>query len=87
MDPNTKLILDEMQRQFAEQDARIARRFEESDGCWEARISAVEVQAARMEQAVDTRLAEVERRTADRFSIVEKLAGDLDEWRPSIEGT
>jgi hypothetical protein len=69
MNPETKLIIDEITRRFTEHDQKWDSRFADQ----EARITR---QIQILEQAQETRIANLERVTAS-----------LDEWRPSIEGT
>jgi hypothetical protein len=44
MNPDTKLLLEEMRKEFAEQKKEIRKEFMDHDTKWEARISAVEKQ-------------------------------------------
>jgi hypothetical protein len=68
MSPETKLILDEMQKQFADQNQKLDKRFADNDAKWEKRF------------------LDLENRGDERVSKVEKVAIDLEDWKPEIEG-
>jgi HAMP domain-containing protein len=42
MNPNTKLLLEEMRKEFADQKLEMKKAFAEQDAKWESRLSAVE---------------------------------------------
>jgi hypothetical protein len=68
MSPETNLILNEMQKQFAEQNVKLDKRFAESEANWEKRF------------------LDLEHRGDERIAKVEKVAIDLEDWKPEIEG-
>ncbi|WVZ90409.1 hypothetical protein U9M48_036715 [Paspalum notatum var. saurae] len=70
MDPNTKLILDEINKKFAEQDAK-----------WEQRLVALD---AGREERLDALERTAEDYIAWRPQ-VEQVAGALEKWKPGIE--
>jgi hypothetical protein len=68
MRPETKLILEEMQKQFHEQNQMLDKCFEASESKWEQRFT------------------DLESRGEDRVAKMEKVTGELEEWRSEIEG-
>ncbi|WVZ73357.1 hypothetical protein U9M48_021672 [Paspalum notatum var. saurae] len=70
MDPNTKLILEEINKKFAEQDAKWEQRLVALDAGREERIAALESSAEDF---------------AAWRPQVEHVAGALEKWKPGIE--
>ena len=89
MDPNLKLVLDELNRRFDEQDEKWERRFFDLDRDRAARDSAVDGRLATLEAAysdLDTiRLAHTNDDRDSRVTTLEVAATDLGTWRPAVE--
>jgi hypothetical protein len=68
MSLETKLILEEMQKQFNEQNQMLDKRFVTSESKWEQRFT------------------DLESRGEDCVAKMEKVTGELQEWRSEIEG-
>lgn len=69
MNPETKLIIDEINRRFTEQDLKWDQRF------------------ANQESSFTRQIQDLEKAQDARFSALEKVDIDVNEWRASIEGT
>ncbi|CAD6222789.1 unnamed protein product [Miscanthus lutarioriparius] len=99
MDPNLKLVLEEIQKSKEE----FGRRFDEHNEQWERRFADLELARTARDAAVDKRLDSIElvgadtaytigRRVADleavrddRVTALEVAATDLGTWRPKME--
>jgi hypothetical protein len=97
MDPNLKLILEEIQkskedfnRRFDEHNEQWTRRFSDLDSARSTRAAAVDKHFNALETActdlatnIDKRVADLER--ADRVTALEVAATNLGTWRPEVE--
>jgi hypothetical protein len=95
MNPDTKMILDELRKtdarweqRFADLDAKWDRRFAEADSKVEARLSALEQGAASGED-VEARVAALEKSGVSdlRIANIEKVVASYEDWQPGVEGT
>jgi len=77
MNPDTKLILDEMAKSFAQQDERWGKRFDEIDAKWESRIHGVEV-------AHDERVQSIEKVAASLDAWSPEIEGTVDDIRLEV---
>jgi hypothetical protein len=82
MDPNLKLVLDELNRRFDEQDVKWERRFSDLDRDRAVRDSAVDGRLAALEAACSDRTNDD---CDNRVSALEVAATDLGTWRPEVE--
>lgn len=76
-----------MQRQFVEQNKCLEKKLGDLDSKWSARLAGINQRASDYTDSWDKRIQEAERRSDERFTVVEKVAGSLEEWRPGVDGT
>jgi hypothetical protein len=80
MNPETKLILEEMRKSISDHDLKWDQRFSDQESCLTRQIQD-------SEKTQDARVVTLETKQDARFSDLEKFAASFDEWRPDIEGT
>ena len=89
MDPNLKMVLDELNRRFDEQDAKWERRFSDMDRDCAARDSMVDGRLITFEVACSNldsiRLAHTNDDHDNRVTALEVVATDLGTWWPAVE--
>ena len=89
MDPNLKMVLDELNRRFDEQDAKWERRFSDLDRDRAAHDSAVDGRLATLEAACSDldsiRLANSTDDRDSRVTALEVAASALGTWRLAVE--
>jgi hypothetical protein len=97
MDPNFKLILDEIQkskedfnRRFDEHNTEWTRRFTDFDSTHSVRDAAVDKRFDALESACTDLASDIGKHVddlerADRVSALEVAATDLGTWRPEVE--
>ena len=89
MDPNLKLVLDELNRRFDEQDEKWERRFSDQARDRAARDAALDTRLTSLESACSgleyLRLAHANDDRDSRVTALEVAATDLGTWRPEVE--
>jgi hypothetical protein len=92
MDPQLKMILDEIQRSKME----FGRRFDDHEARWERRFSDLDTDRRNWDAAVDARFDLLEFACGElqhlrvehdaRVAALETAVTDLDKWLPEVEG-
>ncbi|CAN6162400.1 unnamed protein product [Urochloa humidicola] len=91
MNPETKIILNEMSKKFSELESKFDTRIAEAEKKMESMVSNSKI---KWEERISKADDQWERRFADTsiaqdkwISALEREAGSLEDWRPDIEGT
>ncbi|CAO2144873.1 unnamed protein product [Urochloa humidicola] len=91
MNPETKIILDELSKRFDSFESKWGSRFSEVEEKFENRLKEseeqIETRLTRCDEGWERRFADLQISHDARVTSLERAAASLEEWRPDIEGT
>ena len=77
MDPAHKVLLDEISKRFSDE---LSKRFDENDTSWIKRLSD-------RDMIWEQQLSDLKAAQEARVVVLEKVVGEMQDWRPEVDGS